>query len=228
LREELHPKGVEVVTVALDVNGAADARPWIEAAAPKHPSLLDVAHVTDELLGFVNVPNAVWIDESGTLVRPAEPAFPGRNPTMESLAQIDPSTLPGELGEVMIEVRGIKTDPDGYRAAIVDWAEHGADSRFALAPDEVIDRSGPRSTDEAWAAAFFELGQHLHRRGDADQAVNHFKEAHRLAPDNWTYKRQAWHLVAPGSQTKNDVYDGNWLADIRAIGAENYYPPFVP
>ena len=32
LREELHPKGLEVVTVALDARGAAVARPWIEKA----------------------------------------------------------------------------------------------------------------------------------------------------------------------------------------------------
>ena len=53
---------------------------FIEQARPAHPSLIDSAHVTDELFGFVNVPNAVWIDESGTIVRPAEAAMPGTNP----------------------------------------------------------------------------------------------------------------------------------------------------
>ena len=57
-----------VVTVALDVN-PDNARPWIAAAGATHPSLIDTAHVTDELFGFVNVPMAVWIDEAGTLVR---------------------------------------------------------------------------------------------------------------------------------------------------------------
>jgi hypothetical protein len=63
LRTELHPKGLEIVTVALDTGGAEAARPWIEAARPEHPSLIDQAHITDELFGFVNVPNGVWIDE---------------------------------------------------------------------------------------------------------------------------------------------------------------------
>ncbi len=205
-----------------------DARQWIEAAAPAHPSLVDSAHVTDELFGFVNVPNAVWIDENGVLVRPAEPAFPGHNPTMDSLRQLDPDSLPGELGDVMRQVVKIRSSPDAYRAAVIDWAEHGADSEFALTPDEVVARSQPRSRDAATAAAHFELAQHLHRTGATDAAVAHFKEAHRLQPDNWTYKRQAWHLVAPGSQTRNDVYEGNWLHDIEAIGAENYYPEWVP
>ncbi|MCW2831182.1 MAG: hypothetical protein JWP31_1874, partial [Aeromicrobium sp.] len=68
LRAELHPKGLEVVTVALDTGGPDAAREWIEAAAPEHPALIDQAHVVDAALGIVNVPNALWIDETGTIV----------------------------------------------------------------------------------------------------------------------------------------------------------------
>ncbi len=62
------------MTVALDAGGAASARQWIEAAQPDHPSLIDERHISDELFGFVNVPMAVWINEEGTIVRPAESA----------------------------------------------------------------------------------------------------------------------------------------------------------
>ena len=44
LREELQPKGLEIVTVALDARGAVVARPWIEKAAARHPSLVDESH----------------------------------------------------------------------------------------------------------------------------------------------------------------------------------------
>ena len=50
-----------------------------------------------------------------------------------------------------------------------------------------------------------------------------FREAHRLAPDNWTYKRQAWTLADP-LQGPTSEYDSDWLTDVRKIGAENYYP----
>ncbi|MDP8922004.1 MAG: TlpA family protein disulfide reductase, partial [Chloroflexota bacterium] len=56
LRRELHPRGLEIVTVALDAEPEA-ARPWIEAARPGHPSLIDRAHLVDELFGIVNVPS---------------------------------------------------------------------------------------------------------------------------------------------------------------------------
>jgi tetratricopeptide (TPR) repeat protein len=225
VRHELHPKGLEIVTVALDTGGPDAARPWIEAARPEHPSLLDPAHVLDELLGVVNVPNGVWIDEDGVLVRPVEPAFPGRSPASDIFAKVDIDSLPPEMAEMLAEARKIKSDPAAYMAALVDWVDRGADSPWALDPDEVVRRSAPRGVDEARAAAEFELGQHLHRQGRPEAAIPHFKEAHRLQPDNWTYRREAWNLVSPGNQGPNDVYDSCWIEDIKAIGAENYYPP---
>jgi hypothetical protein len=110
VRSQLHPKGLEVVTVALDIEVDA-ARPFIDAAHPEHPSLIDQGHVLDEQLGIVNVPNGLWIDETGMIVRPAEPAFPGRNPVLEQLTSIDLTTLPPEAAEMLTEARKIQTDP---------------------------------------------------------------------------------------------------------------------
>jgi hypothetical protein len=227
LRTELHPQGLEVVTVALDVDPEA-ARPFIEAAKPEHPSLIDQAHVLDERFGVVNVPNGLWIDEDGVIVRPAEPAFPGRNPVLEQLREVDITTLPEETAAMLAEARKIKTDPEGYLAMLQDWVELGASSRFALSPDEVVRRSQPRDADEARAAAEFELGQHFERAGDHAAAIPHWRAAHRLYPDNWTYKRQAWELEDPMRQGHTDAYDGSWYEDVVQIGAENYYPPITP
>ena len=41
MRSELHPLGVEIVTVSLELSGPEASRKYIEAAAPEHPSLLD-------------------------------------------------------------------------------------------------------------------------------------------------------------------------------------------
>jgi len=223
LRTELHPRGLEIVTVALDVDADA-ARPSIEQASPQHPSLIDQAHVVDELFGIVNVPNGIWIDEEGVIVRPAEPAHPGRNPVNESFRNIDLSTVPPDIAEVLVEARKIQTEPELYLEMLLDWVEHGAASRYALGPDEVMARAQPRSFAEATAAAEFELGQHLHRGGDHEAAIRHWREAHRLQPDNWTYKRQAWNFEDPMRQGRTDAYDSCWFDDIKRIGAENYYP----
>ena len=201
---------------------------WIDAASPTHPSLIDTTHVTDELFGFVNIPMAVWIDEDGVIVRPAESASIERSP----LRDMDiPDGLPERMDRMFREVKSIPDHADEYRAAITDWVHHGASSRFALTPDEVVARSLPRGADEARAAACFELGEHLRREVGHDAAVPWWREAHRLHPANWTYKRQAWTLVTtPEGATENDlmqgpndVYEGNWLDDVIASGGGAAY-----
>ena len=212
--------------MALDVDADA-ARPHIEAAQPSHPSLIDEAHVVDELFGIVNVPNGVWIDEDGIIVRPAEPAHPGRNPETESFRNIDASTLPPEIAEMLLEARKIRTEPELYLSMVRDWVAHGVDSRYAHTPDEVVARAVDRGDAGARAAAHFELGQHLELAGDHEGAIGHWREAHRLDPANWTYKRNAWSLEDP-HQGRTEAYDSCWFEDVLAIGAEHYYPPLVP
>jgi hypothetical protein len=105
-----------------------------------------------------------------------------------------------------------------------DWVAMGADSVFVMTPDEVIEHSLPRGADESRAAAHFELGQHLHAAGDVAGAVEHWRQAHALQPANWTYKRQAWNLAESNSVRNVTGYDSGWLADVRTLGAETYYP----
>ena len=226
-RERWFPQGLEIVAVALDVD-AEEAKPFIEQAGAAYPCVIDQSHVCDELFGFVNVPNAVWIDEDGMIVRPSEPAHPGTNPFTESFRSIDLSTLPPDVAEVLREARKIRSDAEQYVAMIEDWVALGSNSRFALAPDEVVRRSAPRGDDEARAAAEFELGQWLHRAGDHTAAIPHWRNAHRLQRDNWTYKRQAWNFEDPMRQGHTDAYDSSWYEDIKELGAENYYPEIVP
>ena len=208
------------MSVALDAGGADAAGPWIDRAKTTHPALIDASHSLDELLGIVNVPSGVWIDEQGVLVRPPEPAFPWRprEPSEELVAQ-----LPAILVEQLLESRKIQIDPEPYVAALRDWVANGEGSRYALAPDEVLARSRPRPPEHSEAAAAFELAQHLHRSGHAEDAVRWFREAHRLQPENWTYKRQAWAFADP-FQGPSDDYESDWLTDVRRLGAERYYP----
>lgn len=224
LHAELEPKGLTVVTVALDID-PAKARPWIEAASPTHPSLIDTAHVTNELFGFNNVPMAVWIDESQTLVRPAESASIEARDTSAL-----PDGLPDRVVELIGEARKIPDIGERYRAAVVDWVERGADSPYALDPTDVVAASHPRDRKHAEAAANFELGQHLFAIVGKEAAIPYWRAAHALDSDNWTYKRQAWTLeTTPDGepsdlfQAPTEVYEGNWLDDVRAIGGGANY-----
>jgi tetratricopeptide (TPR) repeat protein len=216
---ELRPLGLEIVTVALDAAGAETARPWVEKAGATHPSLVDRAHVVDALFGIVNVPSGVWIDEAGTIVRPPEPAHP-RRPEYKDRA-IPADATPAQC-ERIETVRALHVEAERYVAALRDWVTSGASSRFALTRDEVVRRSRPRPIGEATAPAHFALGQELHARGFRDDAIAHFKEAHRLDPTNWTYRRDAWSLVAAEHEA---IYGTSWLAEVKREGVERYYPP---
>src|SRR2546423_388627 len=83
-----------------------------------------------------------------------------------------------------------------------------ARSRYVRDEDAVLARGRGRSMEDAEAAAHFELAQHLRETGKQEAAVKQFREAHRLQPDNWTYKRQAWSLADP-TQGPTDLYEGD-------------------
>lgn len=237
------------MTVSLEMSDADASRPFIEAAEPTHPSLLDPTHQMDALFGVVNIPNVVWIDENGTIVRPAEPGWPPgdgypewlrtrldeRDAERESRAADVEATDP----ELAAKLRGGQ-DREHYPDALRDWAAHGADSRFALSPDQVVATSQDRPRDKSAGAAHFELALHLWSAGDREGALGHFRESHRLQPDNWTYKRQAWSLVgneAAGggelgrfNQVPTPGHEDDWpfesdfATDAGATPAGDYYP----
>ena len=219
LRTELRPRGLEIVTVALDARGSETAGPWIAKAASAHPSLIDEAHVVDARFGIVNVPSGLWIDEAGVIVRPPEPAHPRRPAFLDRI--VPPEASPQEREQIEL-VKALHVEAERYVAALRDWVEKGSESRFALSPDEVVDRSRPRPIDEATAAAHFALGQALHARGAQDAAIGHFREAHRLHPTNWTYRRDAWSLAGADRET---VYGTSWVDEVKREGVEQYYPP---
>ena len=43
----MHPAGLEIVDICLEMAGAEVARPFVAAAASTHTSLIDQAHVMD-------------------------------------------------------------------------------------------------------------------------------------------------------------------------------------
>jgi hypothetical protein len=221
--------------VGIDAAGAEACRPHIERARPDHPSLVDSTHQLAQHFGVVNIPSGVWIDEAGVIVRPPEPAFPREDAVDNRYAPLD--GLPDHLNEILAEAAKIRADPR-YLPAIRDWVANGAASRYALSPDEVVARSRQRGPEAAEAQAHVELGAALWARGDRGGAEEHWRLAHRLDPDNFTAKRQAWSLAAEGTGAFERFwqgpvpghedewpYEGEWLSDVRAKGAENYYPP---
>ncbi|MBI5947066.1 MAG: TlpA family protein disulfide reductase [Chloroflexi bacterium] len=211
LYQELEGKGFVVIAVALESRGAEAARPWIEAAKATYPCLVDATHIVAERYGMVNVPIGVWIDEAGTIVRPPEPAG-----TTDSFRAMDRQTF-ALSAEARADLRNARAS---YVAALRDWAERGAASKFALSPEEVRRRMAPPDEAKARATACFRMGEYLHAVGFEGDARAYFDEATRLHPQNWAFRRQAWNLEDPMKAGGKEF----WAA-VDALGDGHYYDP---
>ena len=187
------------------------ARPWIEAAKPGYPCLIDRDHRVAELYNMVNVPQAVWIDETGRIVRPPESAG-----VYEGFRAMDRATrkVPDEVAALTTHAKRT------YVEAVRDWVLRGdasvhvfgatrATAHLAL-PDERI----------AEAHAHFRLGQFLRRRGDTAAAQTHFAEARRLHPDSWNIWRQTAAVDERGLASGPEFW-----ARVDALGSRRYYAP---
>lgn len=129
---------------------------WIEAASPSYPCVIDRDHVTAELYHLVNVPSAVWIDESGRIVRPPEPA--GMTDAFRAMDR-GPFALPQSAREERDRAKAT------YLEAVRDWAVRGAASPHVLGADVAKARMRIPDAAVAEAHARFRLGQALLREG---------------------------------------------------------------
>jgi hypothetical protein len=199
-----------VLAVAMDSDPDA-ARPWIEAARPEYPVLIDRAHVVADLYNMVNVPQAVWIDEAGRIVRPTENAG-----AFEGFRAMDRATrrMPDEMTAKVANAKST------YVAAVRDWVEKGAASVHAF--DAAAARARiPRMNDAvAEAHASFRFGQHLAQSGREAEARAFLDEARRLHPESWAI----WRQLADKNETGLAASPEFW-ARVDALGERHYYPP---
>jgi len=201
-----------VVAVAEEGLGFDAARPWIEQAAPKYWNLIDTDHRLAALYGMVNVPQCVWIDESGRIVR-----GPETTGSTDHFRQMDLATR--TMAPELVTARNAARAR--YMDAVRDWVLTG---RYAL--DEDAARAAlPRVTPEiALAQAHFRLGTALRRVGKTAEAEEHLSEATRLHPDSWNMWRQSAEFETVGSASGPEFWQR-----VRALGDRPYYvPPDLP
>src|SRR5882724_3986318 len=144
------------------MDGADAARPWIEAAKPTYPCLIDRDHHVADLYNMVNVPQATWIDEQGRIVRPPENA--GSSDAFRHMDRVTKKMTAEQLAE-RERTKSI------YLTAVRDWARKGSDSAFVY--DPAAARARLRLPDSAIADAHvhFRLARYLLRMGKADEAA---------------------------------------------------------
>jgi len=212
--EELGAKGFVPIAVAFDSAGKAAVEPWIAAAKPAYPCLIDMRHIVAELYDMVNVPTAVWIDERGRIVRPSEAAG-----STDAFRTLDRKTF--AMPEA--SMKEMQAKRLAYQNAIRDWVAKGAASKFALSEAEVLRRMHTPGDADVRAAANFRLGEYLHECGYAAAAQKYFTIARGLRPESWNYKRQAMSLADP-TNPLSAAGPEFWNA-VDELGDKKYYPP---
>ena len=235
--EELKGDGLEIIAVAFDTAGKAAVeasiravdckeRPptlarvmgwseelWARQAPPTYTCLIDEAHVVAALYGMVNVPQGIWIDEQGRIVRPAESAGSADIARHMNRETFEVSDAVATMG---FEVR------NAYVDALRDWVKNGAQSRYVLTPDEVRKRMRGPKQDDVLAATHVRLGRYLYGKGELQRAKHHFKEAVRLCPDSWNYRRQS-NMLDPDKVGQLNSGPDFWEA-VDALGEKPFYP----
>jgi len=208
LYEELGDRGFVVIAVAMD-SREGDPLPWIEAAQPTYPTLIDREHRLAELYGIVNVPQAVWIDEAGRIVRPAEPAG-----AYEGFRKMNRATreMPEDAARLTAHAKVT------YLDAIRDWVRHGPKSPHALTAAQAREHLPEPREDTARAQAMFRLGQLLARRGEREEGERWIREASRLHPESWCIWRQGAGVNETGLAALPEFWQR-----VDALGEARYY-----
>ncbi|MBV8168209.1 MAG: TlpA family protein disulfide reductase [Alphaproteobacteria bacterium] len=208
LYDELKDKDFMVVAVAEESRGAEHARQWIEQAKATYWCLIDPEHRLEDLYGLTNVPQAIWIDEAGRIVRPPETA--GSTDHFRRMDLTTRTMAPDDLADR-------NAARQHYLDAVRQWVLTGA---HAL-PADAAARKLPRITPEiARAQAHFRLGVWLNAHGRVDAAKQQFAEASRLHPQSWSLWRQAADLDAVGNASGPAFWER-----VKALGNADYYPP---
>jgi len=208
LYDELKDKGFMVVAVAQESRGAEHARPWIEQAKSRYWQLIDTDHRLEDLYNLVNVPQAIWIDEAGTIVRPPESA--GSTDHFRRM-NLETRTMSPEDQAERLAAR------QAYLDAVRAWVTSG---EFAL-PADAARAALPKVTPEiAEARARFRLGVWLRAHGRVEEGDRQMAEASRLHPESWSLWRQAADLDEVGKASGPDFWKR-----VQALGDKAYYPP---
>lgn len=193
-------KNFLIIAVAFDTVGRSAVKEWIDKANPTYPCLIDKNHIVAELYSMVNVPNAVWINEQGEVVRVAEPAGWNDGWRTDNLS-------------------GLEESKDNYFNALRNWVQAGDTSKHVLPAKEVKNKMSEHTYEQALAATNFKMGIYLTEHEQLFDAKVYFNEAIKLHPESWNFKRQSWSLLESKEEQRNKFREG-----LKELEDKPYYP----
>jgi tetratricopeptide (TPR) repeat protein len=204
-----------VVSVAIDIQGADAARPYVKKAGVRYTALVDENNVLGKLFGVNYVPLHYIIDEFG----------------IYRMKERDPQKITGFLDQEKVDMRlVVKTSdsPGMYDIKrleeIVEWDPDNANAHLMLG-DALIRQGKYQEGISEYGKAVdlspesaegpFRIGRSLLRQGRKKQALVELKKAWELDKDNWIIRKQIWAIEHP-----EKFYDGKVDYDWQKVQIE--------
>ena len=203
----------ELLSVAVDVQGAQVVRPYAQKFAVAFPVAVDTADVFGHAFGLKAIPETFFVDEVGII------RLHGGGPSAGLLQQIE-----GLLKEPVSSIRAVTPQLPGARtrteleSAIAktpaDWQ-----SRLALAELDDTEKQYPAAvaqldqaakTQPLEASIPFVWGLVLLHQNQNPAALTKFKQARDLDPTNWRIRKQIWAIEHPDKFYSADSPDYGW------------------
>lgn len=195
--DDLKDQNFELLSFAQDSGGEEAAGEFYDKAKATYTTVIDERHLISTLYNMTNVPSGVWINEEGIIVRPPETASPKKT-------------------ELKLGGKTLSSAGDAYVAALRDWVEKGAESKFTFSPEVVTGKLAPRTDDQAQAEAYFQLATHFQLTDNMELAGQYWAKSQELRPESWNYHRQDWSFAPKEAGAK-------WMKKFQASEGE-YYP----
>ena len=177
--EALSDNNIEILSVAMDVQGADAARPFVDNAGATFETVVDRENILGQQYRFKAIPNGYLINSDGT---------------------VEYRRLGG------FDIRRAET-----RQIVEDWIDRPA-APAAETPE--VDAMGDEHDQ---ANSLFRQGEAAYRTGDAARAIELWRRAVELEPDNFIIRKQIWALENPEKFYDSDV-DYAWQCDQMQLG----------
>lgn len=211
--EKHRARNFEILSVAVDVQGAKVVRPYVEKAGVTFTVAVDESDVLGRAFGLKLTPVSILVDELGII------RVLGNGPKKDFLAQVE--TV---LQETPSEVR---TEP---QAGLSSIAKVQLEKLIAVSPQDwrvrvhlaailVAERDLPGAMKQLDAAVeqkpdhadiYFLTGQILLQQEKREAALAGFRKALELDPANWRIRKQIWAIENPDKFYAKPNPDYRW------------------
>ncbi len=170
---ELNDPNFEIICVAEDSEKPEAAKKWFTDAKATYKCVVDPTHKISTQFGWVNVPTAAWIDETGKVVRVNEGAYAARH-------TITTNNVPFSFGG------------STFGKATIAWVKNTLDPKLVQSSEKLKAHTRAISENDFLADAYFKMGLYYQGLNQLNKAEKYLAIAQELAPDNWNICRQSW------------------------------------